>query len=62
MGNKLVYKGFVGSANFSAEDRLFFGKVEGIRDLVAFEGATVDELEKSFKFMIDEHIKDCSPH
>jgi len=34
-------------------------KVEGINDLVTFEGANVDELEKAFKYMVDEHIKDC---
>jgi predicted HicB family RNase H-like nuclease len=45
--------------NYSAEDRVLFGKIEGIQDLVTFEGTTVDELEDSFKLMVDEHISDC---
>jgi predicted HicB family RNase H-like nuclease len=45
--------------HFAAEDRVFYGKVEGINDLISFEGRTVDELEESFKFMVDEHIKAC---
>ncbi len=27
--------------------------------LISFEGKTVDELEEGFKYMVDEHIKDC---
>mgnify|MGYP000990797944 FL=1 len=59
MKNILKYKGFIGSVNFSAEDRAFYGKVEGINDLVTFEGTTVDELEEAFKCMVEEHIQDC---
>ncbi len=28
--NKLNYKGFIGSVAFSKEDKVFFGKIEGI--------------------------------
>lgn len=60
MKNVLEYKGFIGTVNYSAEDRVFFGKVEGINDLVTFEGTTVDELENAFKEMVDLHIDDCA--
>ena len=59
MKSILKYKGFIGSVNFSAEDRAFYGKIEGINDLVTFEGTTVDELEEAFKYMVEEHIQDC---
>lgn len=59
MKDALTYKGFIGSVHYNANDRVFFGKLEGINDLVTFEGTTVDELENSFKFMVDEHIIDC---
>jgi predicted HicB family RNase H-like nuclease len=39
---------------------VFFGKVEGVNDLITFEGRSVDELENAFQFMVDEHIKDCA--
>lgn len=58
MKNILKYKGFIGSVNFSAEDRAFYGKVEGIYDLVTFEKTTVDELKDAFKYMVEEHIQD----
>ncbi|MDO9256605.1 MAG: type II toxin-antitoxin system HicB family antitoxin [Bacteroidales bacterium] len=59
MKDVLNYKGFIGSVHFSADDSIFYGKVEGITDLVTFEGETVKELTEAFHFMVDEHIKDC---
>lgn len=59
MKDLLTYKGFIGSVHFSADDQVFFGKVEGINDLVTFEGKTVKELIDAFHYMTDEHVKDC---
>jgi len=58
MKDILTYKGFIGSVHFSTNDRVFFGKIERINDLVTFEGTTVDELENAFYYMVDEHIQD----
>jgi len=55
----LTYKGFTGSVHFSAEDDVFFGKVEGVNDLITFEGDSVKELKNAFQYVIDEHIRDC---
>jgi predicted HicB family RNase H-like nuclease len=59
MKDLLTYKGFIGSVHFSAEDNVFFGKVEGINDLITFEGESVKELTDAFHYMVDEHIADC---
>ena len=59
MKDVMKYKGFIGSVHYASEDRVFYGQVEGINDLISFEGSTVDELEEGFKYMVDEHIKDC---
>jgi len=59
MKDILSHRGFVGSVHFSADDRIFYGKVEGITDLVTFEGETVSELTEAFQYVVDEHIKDC---
>jgi predicted HicB family RNase H-like nuclease len=55
----LTYKGFIGSVHFSDEDDVFFGKIEGIDSLITFEGSSVSELKNAFRYVIDEHIKDC---
>ena len=54
----LNYKGFIGSVHFPADDTVFYGKVEGITDLVTFEGGTVKELTDSFQYPVDEHIRE----
>ena len=55
----LTYKGFIGSVRFSAQDEVFFGKVEGVNDLITFEGNSVKELKEAFRYVVDEHIRDC---
>ena len=49
MKNYLEYNGYIGTLEFSAEDKIFFGKIQGINDLITFEGYSVNELEKSFE-------------
>ena len=57
--NTLEYKKFVGSVNFSEEDDVFFGKIEGINALVTFEGQTVAGLKKAFKEAVTDYIEFC---
>lgn len=57
--NLLQYKGFYGSVSFSAPDEIFYGKVEGIDDLVSFEGGTVKELKRRFQEAVDDYILFC---
>jgi len=67
MKDVLRYKDFIGSVHFSAEDECFFGKIEGVDDLVMFEGRDVDELKRSFRVAVEDYINLCrragkSPH
>ena len=59
MKDVLTYKGFFGSVHFSAEDECFFGKIEGIDDLVTFEGQDVKALKKSFREAVEDYIELC---
>ena len=54
-----MYKDFIGSVHFSADDKVFHGKIEGITDLVTFEGKSVDELEKTFHEAVNDYITLC---
>ena len=36
-----------------------FGKIEGIDDLIMFEGSSVSELKKMFKEAVDDYIEIC---
>jgi predicted HicB family RNase H-like nuclease len=57
--NILAYKEFIGSVNFSDADECFFGKIEGINDLVTFEGNSVKELKKAFHQSVDDYLALC---
>ncbi len=59
MKNILIYKDFLGSVHFSTEDECFFGKIEGIDDLVTFEGQDVKALKKSFHEAVEDYIEIC---
>ena len=59
MTDKLKYKEFIGSVHFSARDEVFHGKIEGINDLVTFEGATVSQLKKAFKEAVQDYLELC---
>ena len=59
MSNILEYKGYIGRVEFSAEDKIFHGKIEFINDLVTFEATSVEELEKEFKFAVDDYLETC---
>jgi predicted HicB family RNase H-like nuclease len=59
MKDFLLYKDYIGSVHFNAVDEVFFGKIEGIDDLVSFEGVSVSELKKSFEEAVEDYIEIC---
>ena len=59
MANTIEYNGYIGSIEYSPEDKCFFGKLEMIDDLVTFEATTAEELERNFRNAVDEYIKTC---
>jgi predicted HicB family RNase H-like nuclease len=59
MKNALQYKGFLGSVYYAPEDECFHGTIEGIEDLVSFEGRSVAELKKSFQEAVEDYLELC---
>lgn len=57
--NTLKYKDYIGTVNYSEEDDIFFGKVEGINGLVNFEGESVKELKAAFQEAVDAYLVYC---
>lgn len=55
----MKYKGYEATIEYDAEDRLFFGRVVNIKDVIVFDGLSVDELEQAFHHVIDEYLADC---
>ena len=59
MTDKLKFRDFIGSVHFSAEDEVFYGRIEGINDLVTFEASTVSKLKKAFKDAVEDYVELC---
>ena len=59
MKDILKYKEFIGSVHFNGDDEIFYGKIEGINDLITFDGKSVKELLSSFKEAVDDYINLC---
>lgn len=55
----MTYKGYVGSMKFSDADGVFFGKVQGVRSLISYEGETREALEADFRKAIDAYLELC---
>lgn len=53
----LEYHNYTGSVEFSAEDGIFFGKVQGIKDLVSYEGVDLNDLTENFKEAVDDYLE-----
>ena len=62
MKDILRYKELIGSVHFNADDEVFYGKIEGINDLVAFKDRSVKELLSSFREAVDDYITLCKSH
>jgi predicted HicB family RNase H-like nuclease len=55
MMDVLEYKKFIGSVRYSVVDDVFYGKLEGIDDLVVFKGDNVKELNSAFKQAVEDY-------
>ena len=56
----LEYKGYKGSVEYSKEDNCLFGKVQGLsKELISYEGQTLEELRKDFEEGVDSYLEYC---
>ena len=55
--NIMTYKGYAANIQFDAEDRIFFGRLAGITDIVTFHGESVTELEAEFQAAVDHYLE-----
>lgn len=56
----LNYKGYTGRVEFDDEAGIFHGEVLDLRDVVTFQGSSVDELEQAFRDSIDDYLEFCA--
>ncbi len=62
VNDPMEYKGYVGLAHYSAEDEVFHGKLEGIRELIAFEATATAGPRSSFQYAVEDYLQICRKH
>jgi predicted HicB family RNase H-like nuclease len=55
----LKYKGYSGHVEYDEKAKLFHGEVLDTRDVITFQGTSVDEIEQSFRDSIDDYLDFC---
>jgi predicted HicB family RNase H-like nuclease len=56
----MEYKGYQGEVEFDSQAGVFHGELINIRDVVTFEGRSVDELEQAFRESVDDYLAFCA--
>lgn len=56
----LTHKGCVGRVEFDEQAGLFHGEVLDLKDVITFQGRSVDELRQAFCDSVDDYLEFCS--
>lgn len=55
----MIYKGYEGHVEYDDEAGVFYGEVINIRDVITFQGCSVEELKKEFRESVDVYLDFC---
>lgn len=58
MSDKIEYRGYKTTIKYNVTDKLLYGKIEGIDDLIMFESNNINDIEEAFHHAVDSYILD----
>jgi predicted HicB family RNase H-like nuclease len=53
------YKGYVGTVELDFESKILHGRIIGIKDIIIYEGNTLQEVEEAFRNSLDDYLAFC---
>ncbi len=53
------YKGYSAALRIDLDDDKIYGRIAGIRDIVHFEGRSLDEVKRNFEDAVDGYLEAC---
>jgi len=56
----MEYKGYLAHVEFDNEAAIFHGEVRNIRDVITFQGRTVEDLKKAFEDSVEDYLSFCA--
>lgn len=54
-----TYKNYQTIMKWDEEDKIYYGKIEGIHDLVSFHSKTKEDFEKEFHNAVEDYFAFC---
>lgn len=55
----MEYNGYIGMVEYDSDAKIFHGDVVNTRDVLTFQGTTVEEIEGAFKDSVEDYIQWC---
>jgi predicted HicB family RNase H-like nuclease len=59
MNNILSFKGFIGSVEIDLKNKILFGQVQGIHDVVKYSSPTTIGIKQEFQFSVKKYLSSC---
>ena len=56
----MTYKGYQARVDLDEEAGLFHGEVINTRDVITFQGSSVEELKRAFEDSVDDYLDFCA--
>jgi predicted HicB family RNase H-like nuclease len=56
----MEYKGYIGKVELDEEAGILYGEVINVRDVITFEGTTVEEIQQAFRDSVDDYLDFCA--
>ncbi len=56
----MEYKGYAGKVEFDDEAGIFHGEVINTRDVITFQGTTVEEIRQAFHDSVEDYLDFCA--
>ena len=56
----MEYKSYMGKVEIDEEAGILYGEVINVRDVITFEGTSVDEVQRAFRESVDDYLEFCT--
>ena len=56
----MEYKGYIGKVEFDDDADIFHGEVINLRDVITFQGDSVEEIRQAFRESVDDYLAFCA--
>ena len=57
---KPAYRGYTATVEYDEDDKLWYGTLDGIKDLVNFHAFEIENIEQSFHDAVDDYLDFCA--